>query len=119
MFAFLQRLVTSAHATPRARASITPGRLYAKMSSEFRGYREKGGCSCIMPLPTTCAPATDGDCNWQISSLWSQCKDCETFLGELVARYQAQYDVCDPTFISEPTRFNPLEINAELVERLG
>lgn len=116
MFGMLQRLVSSVPSVPKKRPVLTPGRLYAKMSEEFRGHREKVGCSCIMPLPSTREPPADGGCNWEIRPLWSHCTRCDDFLKDLVARYQATYDVFDPT---HEYTVASLGVDEETLARLG
>ena len=113
----LQRFVSPGSSTTKKkqRTALTPGRLYAKMSEDFRLHREKVGCSCIMPLPST-RQAADGECNWEIRPLWSHCTRCDRFLADLVARYQATYDVFDPT---HEYTVSPLGMEGETLARLG
>jgi hypothetical protein len=115
VFAILQRLVTSLPMYHRSRPSLSPGRLYAKMSAEFRIHRTKVGCSCVMPLPATRVPAGPGACNWELQPLWSQCEACDRYLADLVPRFQALYDVRDPTAVPAAS---VLDSN-DLVNRLG
>ena len=114
MFTILQRLVSAVPAAPQ-RTSITPGRLYAKMSEEFRAHRAAHGCNCVMPLPITNAFASTDECNWHVEPLWSQCADCDEYLPRLVARFAARYDVHDP--VSE-TPVSSL-LTETILQRLG
>ena len=108
MFEFLQGLFNAGPTQPRLRAALTPGRLYAKMSSEFRAESAARGCGCVMPLPYTAEPAKAGACNWQVQPLWSGCSECEDTLAQIVEKYARLYDIRDPLGIETGTFATPI-----------
>lgn len=110
MFAFLQRLVAPMLGASEARSSVTPGRLYVKMSAEFEAFKTQSRCGCVMPLPYTCEPAVPGDCNWRVQQMWSQCNSCEPFLRDLVERYSRRYDIRDPLGIETGSFVKPAKV---------
>lgn len=105
MLAFLQRLAGLAPNRIRVRPSLTPGRLYAKMSAEFRACREGRACNCTMPLPYTRERSEPGDCNWRLQPLWSECAHCQALVRALGAKYSTRYDVRDPFWVGRDPIF--------------
>jgi hypothetical protein len=83
------------------RTTITPGRLYAKLASEFRQCC-CGNCSrCVVPLPFPVDGVGSGP-NWAVGALPRECEPCARLIQDLVRRYQAEYHLLDP--FSRPTR---------------
>lgn len=96
MLAFLQRFLPVPSSTRAARVSLTPGRLYASMSEEFRAQNAETQCGCVMPLPYTAQRVAPADCNWRLQPLWTGCPTCETALRDLFEKYSQRYDMRDP-----------------------
>ena len=94
MISFLQRLF--AHPRSGVRAVLTPGRLYAAMSAEFKAGRSSECFTCTMPLPFTCERENPAACNWRIQRLASDCEDCARLAQRIAHKYAAAYDVRDP-----------------------
>ena len=86
------------------RTTITPGRLYAKLASEFRQCC-CGNCSrCVVPLPFPLDGVGPGP-NWAVGPLPRECEACAKLIQDLVRRYQAEYHLLDP--FSRPMRAHP------------
>jgi hypothetical protein len=83
------------------RTMITPGRLYAKLASEFRQCACGNCMRCVVPLPFPVEGSSRG-ANWSLGPLPRDCEDCEKLIGDLVRRYQAEYHLLDP--FSRPVR---------------
>ena len=98
MTSFLRWLFSERRRPVSARASITPGRLYAMMSREFRSVRSSHPC-CTMPLPYTCDRPDPQSCNWRIQSLVSECEGCGRLAVQIAEKYAALYDVRDPFWV--------------------
>jgi hypothetical protein len=82
------------------RTLITPGRLYARISADFRKICCARCNQCVLPVPFT---AEDG--SWQIGDLSRECRSCAREIHAIVRRYQAKYDLLDP--------FSPLMLARE------
>jgi hypothetical protein len=77
---------------------LTPGRLYARMSDEFRRMRPPDCQSCSMPM-IYAIEALDGDCaNWLVDEASRSCDACLGLLTGIVRRFSFEYDVYDPAF---------------------
>jgi hypothetical protein len=76
------------------RTLITPGRLYAKLSSEFRQVCCASCARCVLPIP---APAKGRDgITWNLGALPHECEECEKAIKEIVRRNQGEFDLLDP-----------------------
>jgi hypothetical protein len=73
------------------RTIITPGRLYAKMSTEFRQICCAKCARCVLPIPER---TRGGD--WNVGELSTECQDCARVIADIVRRHQAEYDLLDP-----------------------
>jgi hypothetical protein len=76
------------------RTQITPGRLYAKLSSEFRQVCCANCVRCVLPIPVP-VNARDGS-NWHLGTLPHECEECEKAIREIVRRHQAEFHLLDP-----------------------
>src|SRR5215218_262412 len=76
------------------RTLITPGRLYAKLSSEFRQVCCANCVRCVLPIPAP-VKARDGS-TWYLGPLPDDCAPCAKAIREIVRRHQAEYDLLDP-----------------------
>ena len=76
------------------RTLITPGRLYAKLSSEFRQVCCTNCVRCVLPVP---APYLGRDgTTWNLGKLPDECDACAKAIKEIVLRHQAEFDLLDP-----------------------
>jgi hypothetical protein len=73
------------------RTSITPGRLYNKLTSDFRKVCCERCSHCVLPVPH---PVADG--SWKLDDLPRECEACAKAIGDIVRRHQAEYDLLDP-----------------------
>jgi hypothetical protein len=73
------------------RTIITPGRLYSKLSSDFRKVCCERCAQCVFPVPYTAADGT-----WQLGDLPRECEECAQQISTIVRRHQALYDLLDP-----------------------
>ena len=56
---------------------------------------------CVVPVPFPVEETGRGP-NWALGPLPGECEDCTKLIGELVRRYQAEFDLLDP--FSRPVR---------------
>jgi hypothetical protein len=78
------------------RTFLTPGKLYARLSAEFRMLRSDS-CSCSVPLPFVVERDGPDSANWEIGAVPPICDNCRTTVEDVVGRALAHYDVYDPT----------------------
>jgi hypothetical protein len=77
------------------RTLLTPGRLYARLSAEFRA-RRPSACSCNVPLPLVVE--RDGDsANWELGAVPPVCDACRATIEDVANRASEHFDVYDPT----------------------
>lgn len=80
---------------------LTPGRLYARLSDEFRRRRPADCQSCVMPMLYAIEPV-EGDCaNWLVDEMPRSCDACQDLAAEIVRKYSFEYDVYDPAFTTK------------------
>lgn len=78
------------------REVLTPGRLYQKLSAEFRRMRPAHCGHCRMPMVVlTYRPAPE-DCNWAVEELGPLCDKCRPLIAAIVKEAAEQYDIADP-----------------------
>lgn len=82
-------------ATPRR--TVTPGRLYALMSAEFKSVRADGHWLCTMPMlvPGRGTRTLKG-ANWYLQPMTSQCDDCSRLARGIALRFAPSFDISDP-----------------------
>ena len=78
-----------------SRPALTPGRLYAMMSSEFQEARPRHCIGCIMPLLAYRKPSAQTRANWVLEAMGLRCAACERSVQRIFAKYSAIYDVKD------------------------
>jgi hypothetical protein len=87
------------------RTVVTPGRLYAMMSAEFRKSRVAGHASCIMPMVCARERVQRSEPAWGIQSMTSQCEACTRIAQGIAQRHGRLYEMHDPIGSTyEPTR---------------
>jgi hypothetical protein len=79
------------------RTFLTPGKLYVRLSAEFRTLRPDSCTSCSVPLPLVVERASPDFANWELGAVPSVCDACRITIEEVVGRALEHYDVCDPT----------------------
>ncbi len=92
------------------RISLTPGRLYARLSAEFAMLRSAQCSSCHMPLPQVVhrGPAKKDEANWTVGPVPSVCEACKPVVEDIARRTSYFYDVHDPMSGDiRRTRFGP------------
>ena len=77
------------------RTIITPGRLYAKLATEFRQSAGASCTQCILPLPYRVDDPGEGP-TWVLGALSKDCEECANVIRAIVRRYQESYDLLDP-----------------------
>jgi hypothetical protein len=78
---------------------ITPGKLYAKLSHEFR-ERQRGLCEgCRMPMVFQREEVRAGEANWDIESPIAVCETCSALIEQVVHEHADRYDMWDPTAV--------------------
>ena len=87
--------------------SLTPGKLYARLSEEFARRRPRECSSCHMPMVYVIEREM-GDCaNWMVDELAMGCESCQGLVNEIVRDFSFQYDIFDPTCIPVPATCKP------------
>jgi hypothetical protein len=76
------------------RARISPGRLYTKLTTDFRRVCCTRCAQCVLPVPYTVF-GREGR-SWVLGELPEQCEECANAIEEIVRRHQAEYDLMDP-----------------------
>jgi hypothetical protein len=83
--------------------TLTPGRLYALLASEFRQVCCAQCRNCSLPEPLPVEDPRHGEPTWVLGSLSRECEKCRKEIARIVRRNQAAYDLLDP--LSHPVRF--------------
>jgi hypothetical protein len=82
-----------------AKTLITPGKLYAKLSAEFRRLRADTCAACNMPMVYVIERHAGDYANWLVGEPLRNCEACEPIITDIVRRLSLEYDIFDPTFI--------------------
>lgn len=82
---------------------ITPGRLYARLSSEFREACCDRCTNCTLPPPEPVYDASGEGPSWALGELSNACQKCVEQIAGIVRRYQELYDLLDPISPRMPT----------------
>lgn len=78
------------------RESLTPGKLFARMSAEFR--RRSGHPNCRMPMVLLAHRLTPDGPNWTLETgAQSACSKCMPMALAIAAEAAEHYDLRDPT----------------------
>jgi hypothetical protein len=91
------------------RKALTPGKLYARLSAEFRKLRPAGCESCAMPMPYL-VHRSGADANWAVEDEVAACSACTLIAGKVVERLARQYDLWDP--ISVAVASHPMALHS-------
>jgi hypothetical protein len=78
------------------RKALTPGKLYARLSSEFRRLRPEHCGSCRMPMVVLTHRMRLDDCNWTVERAANLCEKCRVLVAAIVRRASEDYDLHDP-----------------------
>jgi hypothetical protein len=97
------------------RIALTPGKLYALLSAEFRKLRSTQCESCAMPMPYLVQPARSDAPNWEVEDEVAACGDCTSIVGEVVERIARKYDMWDP--ISIAVAAHPMALRSTRLDR--
>lgn len=81
------------------RQTLTPGRLYARLSAEFRRLRPQYCGNCRMPMVQLTHRASPDACNWAVDEEAPLCERCGTLVATLVKDASAQFDLRDPVSV--------------------
>ena len=81
------------------RAVLTPGKLYARLSAEFRRLRHEHCGNCRMPMVVLTHRAGPDDCNWAVESMTPLCDQCQPLIAAIVKKAAEEYDIYDPTAV--------------------
>lgn len=81
------------------RQSLTPGRLYAKLSAEFRRVRPQHCGNCRMPMVQLTHRASPEACNWAVEEAAPLCERCGPLVAALVKDASSQFDLRDPVSV--------------------
>ena len=78
------------------RPELTPERLYAMLSAEFREARARTCLGCSMPMVFTCGREAGRGANWSVEPLAVRCARCESEVERIVGKFSALYDMHEP-----------------------
>lgn len=81
------------------RTVLTPGRLFALLSSEFRRSRPAQCTGCRMPFPYLVIRPDEVSANWFVSPFAECPHGCHGVIAEIVARLGPLYDLVDWTAV--------------------
>jgi hypothetical protein len=93
------------------RPELTPGRLYAMLSAEFREARARTCLGCAMPMVFACDRGQGAGANWSVEPLAFRCSRCEVEVARIVRKFAALYDMHEPSAgpeVPSPENFTPL-----------
>jgi hypothetical protein len=93
---------------------LTPGRLYARLSMEFRKQRPMLCESCAMPMAYLVHRAGDDAPNWAVEDDVAACSGCTIIAAGVVKRLSRQYDLWDP--ISVAVAAHPMALRSTRLE---
>ena len=79
------------------RNALTPGKLYARLSAEFRRLRPEHCVNCRMPMVVLTRRAGPDACNWAVEATTHLCDNCKGLIEAIVARAAEEFDLYDPT----------------------
>jgi hypothetical protein len=91
--------IALAHTDCMDRLTLTPGRLYARLSAEFRRLRPGHCGNCRMPMVQLTHRASPEACNWGVEEGAPLCERCAPLVAALVADASTQFDLCDPVSV--------------------
>lgn len=84
------------------RETLTPGRLYARMSEDFRRRRR---CAwCRLPLPELREVEEGEGANWALGSFANGCVPCQRLAHLIEHEYQERFAMHDPLGLSRDDR---------------
>ena len=78
------------------RTALTPGKLYARLSAEFRRLRPGHCGNCRMPMVVLTHRVGPDECNWTVEAAGKLCDECEALIASIVAKASAEVDLHDP-----------------------
>ena len=78
--------------------TLTPGRLYARLSQEFHRVRPEECRSCQMPMVRLALPRSLDDANWDVEP-HRCCEACGAVIEAIVKRMAERYDMFDPVSV--------------------
>jgi hypothetical protein len=85
------------------RSTLTPGRLYALLSWEYKKARPARCTSCRSPFPCLVKRPDDASANWYVDA-FPECRyGCHAVIAEIIARLWGKYDLVD--LVSEAREF--------------
>ena len=83
----------------RPRTLLTPGKLYARLATEFRRMRPEHCGNCRMPLVLLTHRVGPGACNWTVEPESPLCERCRPLVAAIVQEAAALYDIRDPVSV--------------------
>jgi hypothetical protein len=80
------------------RIALTPGKLFAWLSAEFR--RRRGHLNCRMPMVMLSHRLSPEGPNWTLEPSQTACSICMPLVMAIVGEASDQFDLRDPTAIA-------------------
>ncbi len=108
--AYVRHRAGDRHNIPMERTALTPGKLYTRLSAEFRKLRPTECESCAMPMPHLVHRPHDEAPNWAVEDDVAACSGCTLIAAEVVKRLSREYDLWDP--ISIAVASHPMDLRS-------
>ena len=86
--------------------SLTPGKLYARLSGEFNRRRPHECASCHMPMVYVVERALNDSANWRVDDVAMGCEECRGLVQQIVLEHSSRYEIFDPTCTPVPAARN-------------
>lgn len=80
------------------RIALTPGKLFAWLSAEFR--RRRGHLNCRMPMVMLSHRLAPDGPNWTLEQSQAACSECMPLVITIVGEASDKFDLRDPTAIA-------------------
>jgi hypothetical protein len=81
------------------RITLTPGKLFARLSAEFR--RRRGHPNCRMPMVMLAHRVSPDGPNWTLEPSFAACEQCMPLVHEIERDAGQAYDLRDPTALPQ------------------
>lgn len=85
------------------RTILTPGRLYALLSLEYKKSKPARCTSCRSPFPCLIERPDETSANWYVTAFGECRHGCHAVIAEIVTRLWPSYDLVDVT--AKPAEF--------------
>lgn len=89
------------------RIALTPGKLYARLSAEFRNHPSRHCQACRMPMVVPRRSAGEDQPNWSVEETPPVCEECRPIIRAVVESVGRRYALHDPAATLKPPQPPP------------